>query len=340
MIRQNFRFAALALIPAVVFSPLWWRAFIIVHGSAVAAPGYDWAGVANPDPLMGTLGNGLRYLFESVDLTRAVDIICVWLAGFSPRNALQGLYNSTLEPLFGLSGAAVPFILNWLPDETLAWFGPLAFCMVFPAVRYALWRGPRRLKAVAVALCGYFYLVCLVLVWRPGNARYFSIFFACGRFFMAFLLPPWRLSHKGKTVLQVFSLLLFAYACLGSIDRFPFTGRINTAGRIGWLNSRAITNWSGNRMNGAGGSSAVEGVHQIYGSIFSGERVGLAVNTRVPTYAFLPERRRVGFIPLGGDNLMPGEAFTRVDLDFPVHDGSTGDSERFPSNPQGRPRRS
>ena len=104
-------------------------------------------------------------------------------------------------------------------DEALAGFGPLGFCLVLPAVGYALWRGPRRLKAVAVALCGYLYLVCLVLAWQPGNAQHLTIFFACGGFIIAFILPPWRLTRKGRTLLNVFSLLLFAYACLGSPDR-------------------------------------------------------------------------------------------------------------------------
>ena len=106
----------------------------------------------------------------------------------------------------------VPFAIRWLPDETFSWFGPFGVFLIVPAVAYALWRGPRRIKAVALAMVVYGYMVALVPAWSPGNARFFTTFFVCGGFCMAFFLPPWRLTTMGKHVLQVLSIGLLVYA--------------------------------------------------------------------------------------------------------------------------------
>ena len=110
-------------------------------------------------------------------------------------------------------GAAAPFSVSWAPGAAGAWFGPLGFFLVLPAVAYALVRGPRRLKAVAVAMAGYVYIVTLAVAWAPGNARYFTVLFACCGFMTAFFLPPWRFSSGGKRRLQVIGALLLFYGC-------------------------------------------------------------------------------------------------------------------------------
>jgi hypothetical protein len=297
MIRQNIRLVLLVSLPAVLLSPLWWRVFYGFHGSGADFPVYNWSGMANPEPLVGTLGNGLRYLFESLDLTHPVDVVCSGLAGFSPRRALLALYETAVAPLLGLRGAQAPFGLVWLQDETHSWFGPLAFFLILPALGYALWRGPRRLKAVAVALCGYFYLVCLVLAWRPGNARYFSIFFACSGFFVAFLMPPWRLTRRGKKLLQAFSVLIFVYACSGHMDRPLIPGGFHQAGWIETGNIWTKTNWGKNRLAVAADLFGDDRIGHIIESIKPGERVGLAAPTLALTYPFLMQRADVSFIP-------------------------------------------
>jgi hypothetical protein len=96
----------------------------------------------------------------------------------------------------------------------VSWFGPLAFFLVQPAVVTALFRGPRRLKAVALALFVYVYLVCLIPEWHPGNSVFFSFFYAQAGFFTAFLLPPWRLGRRAKRGLQVICLLILVHSCL------------------------------------------------------------------------------------------------------------------------------
>jgi len=100
-----------------------------------------------------------------------------------------------------------------------AWFGPAGFLLVFPAFGYAVIRGPRRLKATAIAFGIYLYTLCLITAWNPTNVRYFTIFFACTGFFTAFFLPPWRLTTTGKNIIQFVAILLLIYATVVSGHR-------------------------------------------------------------------------------------------------------------------------
>ena len=97
-------------------------------------------------------------------------------------------------------------------DRTLAWFGPFAGLLVLPAVGWALRRGPRRLKSLALCLTAYGGLVALIPAWAPGNVRHFTLFFVCAGFTTAFLLPPWRMTRRRRRVLQVSATALMAYA--------------------------------------------------------------------------------------------------------------------------------
>jgi hypothetical protein len=56
--------------------------------------------------------------------------------------------------------------------------------------------------------------MALIPAWMPGNARLFTLFFATGGFFVAFLLPPWRLSRRQKSLLQMLNSILFFHALL------------------------------------------------------------------------------------------------------------------------------
>ncbi len=208
----SHRWAAVsALGPAVIFSQCWLFLYNALHygtwiGSSTCFP-------RNTDGLQGSLANFVRYLLESVHLTRPVDLVCQWMMGFSLTGMLNGIYDLFIMPIFGNRGAAVPFEISWMSAE-IFWFGPFGFLLVMPAVFYALVRGHRRIKAIAIALIGYLYIITLIFAWMPGNARFFTIFYACGGFCIAFLLPPWRFTRMGKQVFQMVSVLLLFYACL------------------------------------------------------------------------------------------------------------------------------
>ncbi len=209
------------VVPVMVFSQAWLFAHNIVKGENwVGAPNFT-AFAYNHDGIQGAFANLVRYLFQSVDLTRPTDSLWQFFSGTPFTNLLLKFYAATALPLFGNLGASVPFILSSAPDEMLAWFGPAGFILVLPACVYAVIRGPRRLKATAIAMAVYLYTLCLIVAWHPSNVRYFSVFFACSGFFTAFFLPPWRLTTTGKNILQFVAILLLIYATVVSGHRPP-----------------------------------------------------------------------------------------------------------------------
>ena len=212
IIRRNKLASVSVIVPVLVFSQVWLFTHNVFRGEKwIGAPAFS-AFAYNADGIQGALANFFRYLFQAADLTRPADTLWKIFNGTSFTDMLSGLYALTLAPLAGSLGAAVPFALSSAPDEMLAWFGPAGFLLVPPAFIYVLLRGPRRLKATAIALAVYLYAFCLVAAWHPANVRYFSIFYACTGFFTAFFLPPWRLTTSGKTVLQTMAIFLLMYA--------------------------------------------------------------------------------------------------------------------------------
>ncbi|HDI60409.1 MAG TPA: hypothetical protein ENF48_08685 [Desulfobacteraceae bacterium] len=183
---------------------------VVLPDPGNAPPGYAF----NPDAIIGATANLLRYLWESLNPGPSFQGLGKMVMGISPRQWWSALYSTVVEPVFGQRGAAFAFRLASGAELAGVWFGPLALCLVLPAVGYALVRGPRRLKAVAAALVGYGYLAALIPAWAPGNAALFTRFFVCGGFVTAFLLPPWRLTRAGTLALQCLCFLLMAVTFL------------------------------------------------------------------------------------------------------------------------------
>lgn len=170
----------------------------------------------NLDAHLGLVGNLARYLFLSFDLPDALDRLVEWTLGFSLLGVIKGLYQWLVAASLGARGAAVTFDWVWTPDPEFSWFGPVGFFLVMPSVGLALLRGPRRLKSTALAMVVYWILIALITAWQPENVRLMTPFFICSGFFMAFLLPPWRIGRNGQRVLQVLSILLLVHAILNT----------------------------------------------------------------------------------------------------------------------------
>lgn len=206
--------AAVALIPAVIFSQ-GWRVLYTATAAAQNCPALNVPGfIQNSDTFKGMVANLCRYLLESLDVTVPVDRLFQAVTGSGPSAWLQGLYDHLCGPLLSAAGAVGPFHMQPGLHETTTWFGPLAFLLVWPAMLYAALRGPRRLKAIAVALISELYLIALIPAWTSLNVRFFTALMACGGFLVAFLLPPWRLSTTRRHVFQALCLGLLFYGAL------------------------------------------------------------------------------------------------------------------------------
>jgi hypothetical protein len=166
--------------------------------------------IFNPDALRGTAANMVRYLLQSIQFPEVIDRFSQWALGFSGLAGLKWLYQVVIAPLAGGKGAAAPFYLTWQPVNGGGWFGPVGFLMVLPSLAKAFLRGPYRLKTTALAIAVYWVLIALILAWQPANVRLMTPFFVCSGFTLAFFLPPWRLSRKGRLILQLVGVLLLA----------------------------------------------------------------------------------------------------------------------------------
>ena len=202
--RHHWKTLIVSLLPALFFSRLWTGTPAVFGGVG-----------KNSEGLAGAAANFLAYVISSLDAPFLLDLAGAdqaaskGLLGF-----LEKIYYSAAALFFTPDSAVPAFDLSWYRGEGPTWFGPLAFFLVQPAVAVAMIRGPRRLKAVALALAAYVYLVCLIPGWHPGNVRFFSFFYALAGFLTAFLLPPWRLGRRAKRGLQIICLLVLVHSCL------------------------------------------------------------------------------------------------------------------------------
>lgn len=200
--------AFLAIVPVVVFSQFWLFLFNHFHKGFGLGP---FSGIAlNPDGIQGAMANFIRYMFESFNFAAPIEIFFENIFQWSMAQKLQSLYDFSIIPFLGKSGAVQVFHLIRRPISIFS-FGPVGFFLVLPALLYSVVKGPRRLKSTALAFFVYFFLVSLIMAWEPGNAEFFEFFYVCSGFSVAFFLPPWRFTKTKKRAFQMagcFLLLL------------------------------------------------------------------------------------------------------------------------------------
>ncbi len=218
LLRQTPLSMAAVVPPLFIFSQGW----LFVRNGLAAQ---HWAGYGqgvvwayNPDGLSGWAANLLRYGLQIVDLTPPLEEVLEKFVGFNWWAIRMWLHDRWLAQVFNHDGLVSATTFAVTPDGGPAWFGPLAGLLVLPALVWALLRGPRRLKTIALALLAYFFLVALIPAWMPGNVRYFTTFFVCAGFTTAFLLPPWRMTRHRRRFLQLGAMVLMVYA-VGTICR-------------------------------------------------------------------------------------------------------------------------
>jgi hypothetical protein len=220
LIIRHWKISLAAMIPIFVFAQVWLFAFnIFNHGGWLGGSAISPNIPLKDNVLIGAMANLVRYAYEIIQLSPPLDIIFTWAFGFSLNGLLMKTYDFFFTSFFGNNGAVVPFVFSGTPHGHLSWFGPFGIFFVVPSIGVAIFRGHRRLKAIAVALAGYAYIVALVVAWRPGNAQFFTTVFTCGGFCVSFLMPPWRFTTAGKKCLQVISVLILIYVCLFNMEK-------------------------------------------------------------------------------------------------------------------------
>ncbi|MEW5908274.1 MAG: hypothetical protein AB1659_00580 [Thermodesulfobacteriota bacterium] len=201
MARDHWRMICLSGFPAFIFSQSWLTVLnLFQYRTSNRNLAQEWA--YNTDGIMGAFANLIRYFSEGIYLPRRGIYLMQKFFGINTDSLFPGLLDR-IPWIFGSRGASVPFSFSHLAGNPVIGFGPLALILIWPAIIYTLLRGPQKLKTIAWGLLVYVYLVALIPAWTPLNVRYFSHFYACGGFLTALLLPPWRLTRKGKTAVQI-----------------------------------------------------------------------------------------------------------------------------------------
>lgn len=206
----NTAVVALSVFPTVIFSQVYMLAAKAFSPGESLFKAFSVPVLYNQKGIFGAFDNLVRYTLESIHLTAPVEKMMAIVTGTRVCEALNRVYVDLIAGLFSGHGQGLAFHVACADLPGRVWFGPVAVIIVIPSFLYTMWRGPRRLKAVSIAFAAYLYLVALIVQWHPLNVKYFTAFFACIGFTASFLLPPWRLSTNGKTVLQVISSTIFA----------------------------------------------------------------------------------------------------------------------------------
>lgn len=193
------RYSLFFIVPVLIFSQSW--IFLSNHINKMSFPGPFSTIPFNPDGIQGAMANFIRYIFESLNSAAPIELFFENIFKWSMAENLQSLYDFSVIPFLGESGAVKVFHLILRPIGMFS-FGPVGFFMVLPALLYALLKGSRRLKSVAIAFFVYFYLVSLIMAWAPGNAKFFEFFYVCSGFSIAFFLPPWRFTKTKRRIFQ------------------------------------------------------------------------------------------------------------------------------------------
>ncbi|BAQ66141.1 glycosyltransferase family 39 protein [Geminocystis sp. NIES-3709] len=185
------------------------------------------------DGIKGTLGNLVRYIFQSIDSLEPLELTSKYVTekildheAYTITDYLMKFYNNTFHLIFGHSGImksplfplisnndGIPFFILRAMTEDISWFGILGFILVIPCIIYGVFQRDLFLKAVSINLISYSLILCNQLAWQPWANRFFSLFFGTSGVLIAYLFTNIKLNKfLGKliTLISIFTLIYVA----------------------------------------------------------------------------------------------------------------------------------
>lgn len=203
LVREHLLLAAGVSAVAVIMWSIWRHAIGFIGQTDHSIIRY------NSDGLSGAVVNLARYVLQGAQANPSAHTSWVRPASLWWQAILEAVYHNTMHLLDGNVAAAARFKL---PAD--AGFGPLSLILVLPAVGYTLFQGPRRLRAVAMSIAWYWFLLALIPAWHPDNIQLLMPLIAISGFTVAYFLPPWRFSRTGHLLLNLICLLSLCYSVL------------------------------------------------------------------------------------------------------------------------------
>ena len=186
---------------------------IVIHNRLLAEDWFAAIGSTalhfNPNGIGGAGTNLLHYLTSILPQALAFPELLVWGLGLE-NQAIERLMTSPSISMLNISMDDLLAILPALSDNISHWRLGLLGTLLLPlGWLYAFWRGSRRLKTMVIWLFAYGYLLVLVPAWSSYNLAFCGPPLACGGFILAFLLPPWRFTRRGRHGILWLSAITF-----------------------------------------------------------------------------------------------------------------------------------
>jgi hypothetical protein len=152
----------------------------------------------NPNGIGGAGTNVLHYVVNILPQALTLPELLCWGLGLE-NQAIERLMTSPWLSMLNISLDDAVVVVAPLSESTPHWrLGILGTLLLPIGWLYAFWHGSRRLKTMVIWLLAYGYLIVLVPAWSPNNLAFCGPPLACGGFILAFLLPPWRFTRRGR----------------------------------------------------------------------------------------------------------------------------------------------
>ncbi|MFB2934116.1 glycosyltransferase family 39 protein [Aerosakkonemataceae cyanobacterium BLCC-F154] len=222
VISHHWKQGVIFVVPVLIFSQFW----LFIHNYYVWG---TWSGMPEynalskqVDGLKGAIANLVRYLLQSMDVLEPGNIIVRRLIAISFTELLQKIYNTFLYPIFGDAATNErlgPFQLSWWSHEDMAWFGPLGFLLVIPAILYSVIKGRKFLRASGLTLLGYIFILSYALAWNPFHNRYVSVFFVASGGCVAYFIKSFEQKKLLLNLVKYTSILILITACFINVAK-------------------------------------------------------------------------------------------------------------------------
>lgn len=224
MIVHNWLYFIVLTAPIIIISQIW--LFLNNAASTGDPTGGETIEIVRNGGIIGGIANLVRYFFQSIHLF-PLDYIARGRLGIDLGEYLVSIYDRLFFPIFGNSAMGYvyndfySFEVKSLPHEDFAWYGPLGFMIVIPAILWSVIKGNYWLKAQSFCLISFIVIVSFKLYWTPWSNRYVVLFFvasgACVAFFLQEIPKKYRsIILNGITTV---ALVLLISACILNVTK-------------------------------------------------------------------------------------------------------------------------
>ncbi|MEO0509721.1 MAG: hypothetical protein AAF065_07670 [Verrucomicrobiota bacterium] len=210
--RQKWALVLSSLVIVFILSNIWLFAANSQHYESWTGPESFTERSTQNDGAKGAVANLVRYGFQTLQLDFLSDVYVSKLIG-SPllSKQLNKFYHQHFEPIFEQVGSSRgPFSITWVPDENMAWFGPISAILLFICLPIAFWRSPKQIAVLILPPVVYLLIISIEISWMINNSRFFTLFFLSLAPAMAVTLDTFNRKWVSSSLIAIASLAMLS----------------------------------------------------------------------------------------------------------------------------------